>query len=89
MQALFIKISGRVHGVGFRYFTYKLANKMKVKGYVRNAEDGSVEIHAEAPEEILVEFLKAVSIGPPMATVISVKYERVAGQNFTSFDIVP
>ncbi|MGF7102119.1 acylphosphatase [Borreliella kurtenbachii] len=37
-------ISGRVQGVGFRLFTEQIANNMKLKGFVKNLNDGRVEI---------------------------------------------
>ncbi|WNY65397.1 acylphosphatase [Borreliella carolinensis] len=37
-------ISGRVQGVGFRFFTEQIANNMKLKGFVKNLNDGRVEI---------------------------------------------
>ncbi|WNY66310.1 acylphosphatase [Borreliella andersonii] len=37
-------ISGKVQGVGFRFFTEQIANNMKLKGFVKNLNDGRVEI---------------------------------------------
>ncbi|MBB6031996.1 acylphosphatase [Borreliella spielmanii] len=39
-------ISGKVQGVGFRFFTEQIANNMKLKGFVKNLNDGRVEIVA-------------------------------------------
>ncbi|MCD4714420.1 MAG: acylphosphatase [Clostridiales bacterium] len=44
MKTLKMIVTGRVQGVGFRYYIYKLALKLDVKGTVRNLDDGSVEI---------------------------------------------
>ncbi len=87
MPAFFIKIYGHVQGVGFRYFTYRIARKMGIKGYVRNAEDGSVEIHAEGDEKSLGDFLKQVSRGPISAVVTNVEYEQVNEKDFQTFEI--
>ncbi|HBT40208.1 MAG: acylphosphatase [Pseudothermotoga sp.] len=88
MKAVFVKVFGHVQGVGFRYFTYRVARRLNVRGYVRNAEDGTVEIHAEGEEEILERFLDEVSRGPTMAIVTDVRVEEVPVQGFRSFDIV-
>lgn len=87
MPALFIKIYGHVQGVGFRYFTYKIAKRMGINGYVRNAEDGSVEIHAQGNENILREFVNQVSRGPISAIVTNVEYKEVSEENFQNFQI--
>ena len=44
---IFIKIYGRVHGVGFRYSAKRIAQKLALTGTVRNASDGTVEIIAQ------------------------------------------
>jgi len=87
VPAFFIKIYGHVQGVGFRYFTYKIARRLGVTGYVKNADDGSVHIHAEADRDTLNDFLNQVSRGPSMAIVTDVEYQEVAVENFKSFEI--
>ncbi|ANF34597.1 MULTISPECIES: acylphosphatase [Borrelia] len=39
-------ISGKVQGVGFRFFTEQIATKIAIKGFVKNLDDGKVEIVA-------------------------------------------
>lgn len=53
-------ISGRVQGVGFRYFIYELATKLRFNGRVKNLFDGSVEVVIDSgrQEEILEEIKK-------------------------------
>ena len=53
--ARFITISGRVQGVGFRPFVYRLAHQHRITGWVRNV-DGTVEIHAEGEPAQLQRF---------------------------------
>jgi acylphosphatase len=50
--------SGKVQGVGFRFTTVDLAEKMNISGWVSNLSDGTVEIMAEAEEQSLLEFLE-------------------------------
>jgi len=65
--AQFITISGRVQGVGFRPFVYRLAHQHGINGWVRNA-DGAVEIHAEGKPAQLQRFSEALlSEAPPLS----------------------
>lgn len=62
-------IYGRVQGVGFRYFTWKEACRLGIKGTVRNRTDGSVEVIAQGDEEQLNAFEQWLNIGPRTAKV--------------------
>ena len=53
--------SGRVQGVGFRYSAERLAGEVGVTGWVKNLDDGRVEIIAEAGEDSLKEFLDSIA----------------------------
>lgn len=66
--AQFITISGRVQGVGFRPFVYRLAHQHGITGWVRNV-DGAVEIHAEGTATQLEVFSHALlSEAPPLSS---------------------
>jgi acylphosphatase len=52
---------GRVQGVGFRYTTQRVASGFRVAGFVRNREDGRVELVAEGEPEQVDGFLDAVA----------------------------
>jgi acylphosphatase len=62
-------IAGRVQGVGFRYFTQRLAVQHGISGWVRNTPDGRVEIEAEGDTDAMHQFESRVSAGPPGAHV--------------------
>jgi acylphosphatase len=62
-------ISGRVQGVGFRYFTEATAQREGVAGWVRNLPDRSVEVVAEGDADAVERFERAVRLGPPGARV--------------------
>lgn len=64
-----LTVSGRVQGVGFRYFAYDEAVRLGVVGYVRNLFDGDVEVVAEGTKEQLEEFVRAIKRGPAFARV--------------------
>ena len=55
-----VRFSGRVQGVGFRYTTKRAAGGFDVTGYVRNMDDGTVELVAEGTREVLTAFREKV-----------------------------
>lgn len=81
-------IYGRVQGVAFRFFTLKEAEKLGVKGYVRNCNDGSVEVVATTDELAIAQLEQWLHKGSPSA-----KVERVivsdysSGETFDRFEI--
>lgn len=60
MRRLTVYFSGTVQGVGFRFTAERLARRFQVTGFVRNVEDGRVEVVAEGEEKELAEFLTAI-----------------------------
>lgn len=84
----YILISGKVQGVGFRYFTRQNAMKLGVHGYAKNLPNGKVEVIAEADKATLDEFVKILWKGPPASKVEAVKVEaRPHSGEYTSFGI--
>ena len=73
MVRLYIRVSGRVQGVGFRWFTSMTAARLNLTGWVRNREDGDVEMEVQGDEGPVEEFVRAVSRGPRYALVDSVE----------------
>ncbi len=59
-----VLVSGRVQGVGFRYFTECSTHTLRVSGLVRNLPDGRVEAEVQGDEEEVEKFLENVRIGP-------------------------
>lgn len=59
-----LTVSGRVQGVAFRYMTKIVADRLNIKGIVRNLDDGDVYIEAQGPKEQLDVFIKAVKASP-------------------------
>lgn len=58
------RISGRVQGVGFRYFTQRTADQVGVTGWVRNLGDGDVEAEAQGSSDAVERFTEALRKGP-------------------------
>lgn len=70
-------VSGRVTGVGFRYFVQDVARREGISGVVRNLPDGRVEAVAEGDDESLTRLEIALRRGPPHARVDHVDVDAV------------
>lgn len=86
-MTLHIKVHGRVQGVWFRASAQERARELEITGWVQNAADGSVEIHAEGESDNLDRFVEWCRQGPPAARVSKVDLESVAPEEMQSFDI--
>ena len=78
-------VSGEVQGVGFREATVRRAGGLGVLGWVRNAEDGTVLVHAEGPEAAVEELTAFLREGPPGARVAEVAVEAVKVEGHEQF----
>lgn len=67
------ELTGRVQGVGFRWWTRKTAEELGLSGTVRNRRDGAVEIHARGSEEAMETFARRIRSGPSSARVQEVQ----------------
>ncbi len=63
-MVLHFLIRGRVQGVGFRWFVHREASELQLHGWVRNTEDGDVEVVAAGPVEDLSELRSSLRRGP-------------------------
>ena len=70
-------VSGRVQGVGFRYFVFDAARREGLAGSVRNLDDGRVEAIAEGEAEAVTRFERAIRHGPSRARVEHVNVEDI------------
>ena len=64
-----IKITGRVQGVGYRYFILQRASEIGLKGWVENSRDGGVEIVVQGKVSDIQTFINYLKIGPPLSMV--------------------
>lgn len=74
-ERLRARVTGRVQGVGFRWSAVVEARRLGLRGRVRNAVDGSVEVEAAGPAAPLAEFLAWLRRGPPGARVTGVEVD--------------
>lgn len=70
-------VSGRVQGVGFRYFAADAARREGLTGAVRNLDDGTVEAVADGEAESVDRFERALRQGPSRARVEHVRVEDI------------
>jgi len=64
-----VVVTGKVRQVGFRDFTVRKARELGVTGWVRNRNDGSVEILASGEDEAVAALVEACREGPPLARI--------------------
>ncbi len=87
MKHFNIIVSGKVQGVFYRQSTVEVANKLDVKGFVRNEMNGNVTIEAEGTEDQLQKLIEWCKKGPSRAMVSDVKVSEAEIINFSSFEI--
>lgn len=80
-------VSGRVQGVGFRFFAARAARDSGVAGWVRNRADGTVETVAEGEREAVARYLEMLRSGPAGSRVTSLVDEETDSGQFSSFEI--
>lgn len=80
MKVIRALASGRVQGVGFRWFIREQARRGGVDGWVRNRPDGSVELLASGAPESVDALVHAVRSGPAGARVDAVEVRPAGGE---------
>ena len=63
-MVLHFLVQGRVQGVGFRWFVHREASELVLRGWVRNTEDGDVEVVAAGEAQDLAELRASLKRGP-------------------------
>ncbi len=83
-------VRGRVTGVYFRASAQREAKRLGITGWVRNRNDGSVEIMAEGDEDVIKEIVSWAHHGPTAARVdgVDVRWRGYSG-DFADFRIMP
>lgn len=87
-RAVLVRVTGRVQGVGFRYWTLEEATRLGLKGWVRNEPDGSVRALIAGSHDAVALMLEAFRQGPSGAEVGHVETAPVDPSNWpTDFRI--
>jgi acylphosphatase len=83
-----VLLSGRVQGVGFRYFVESIAGKYDICGYVRNTYNNKVEVICQGKEEDVKQFIEEIKRGPTFSVVNDVKIEEIKdSKKYNIFEI--
>ena len=84
-----VRVTGRVQGVGFRWWTQQEARRVGLTGWVRNEDDGSVRALLHGPEDAVDRMLERLRLGPPGARVDHVEAnEDEGGDTPPGFEIL-
>lgn len=89
-MVLHFLVQGRVQGVGFRWFVQREATELDLRGWVRNTDDGEVEIVASGSPEDLAELRASLKRGPRGSRVdrlLEHTLEESEGRDLDSFRI--
>ena len=85
-----ILVSGDVQGVGYRFFTQRVAEELKLSGWVRNLYDGRVQVEVEGPREKVEELLARLRVGPRLSSVTDVAVTwKAASGSMRGFTVKP
>ena len=88
MQRIEAIVYGHVHGVSFRYYTHREAERLRLTGWVANRADGTVTVVAEGPENSLDQLVRFLRRGSPAAHVTNVQTAFLpATGEFTNFSV--
>lgn len=89
MKRVHLIVSGDVQGVGFRSWAFRQAQGLGLTGWVKNRDDGSVELVAEGLQVQLEELVKRCQRGPEVALIqhVDSTWENVTGE-FVRFEVV-
>ena len=88
METVHLLISGKVQGVFFREASRRLAEKLNIKGWIKNTPDGKVEALVTGAEKDLDDFVNFCKTGPERADVDDVKVLKKQKIDFDKFEIV-
>ena len=81
------RVRGRVQGVGFRYFVEQSARALNIRGWVRNDDDGTVEVYAVGTSAQLSDLAGLLWKGPRWAEVRGVDESEAPMENHSGFSV--
>jgi acylphosphatase len=86
-KAVTVRVTGRVQGVSFRWYAAREAQRLGVRGWVRNEPDGSVAGHLEGEDAAVDAVVDWLRRGPSYAAVRDVAVTEAAPTGADAFDI--
>ncbi len=87
MQTVRLLISGKVQGVFFRETARKIAEKLNIKGWIKNTADDKVEVMITGAETDVNDFIKWCKKGPERADVKEVLVTKQPETVFKKFEV--
>ncbi|HTQ28687.1 MAG TPA: acylphosphatase [Puia sp.] len=87
-MVLHLHIAGKVQGVFYRASAKEIADQLGIRGWVRNTQNGEVEIMALGDKQALERFVSWCREGPPKARVTEVRVTEKEEMEFGQFSIV-
>jgi acylphosphatase len=87
-KAVRLAISGTVQGVFFRRFVKDNADKNNVRGFVRNLEDGRLEVFLEGEQESVDNMIAICKRGPAHSNLRRIEEKEEKFQDFKEFKII-
>ena len=88
MKTLRVYISGTVQGVLFRKFIEENANRIGIRGFVRNLDDGRIEVVIEGTEDKINEMLEICKTGSLHSKIREIRFQEIPNQSFVGFKIM-
>ncbi len=87
-QQIKLNITGRVQGVFYRAETQKQADKLGIKGYVKNLANGSVEAVIEGEPSVVSQMIEWCRKGPAISKVNSVETQEISSNSsYSTFEV--
>ena len=79
MRKVHVVVTGDVQGVFFRAGTLIRAQELGISGWVKNLDDGTLEVVAQGDEDKIRTFIEFLKVGPPKAKVEQIQVEEYKG----------
>lgn len=80
-------VKGRVQGVGYRFYVGLKLKKLGAKGYVKNLDNGDVEVIIQIQEDKLIRAEKCIEKGSPYGKVIEIKKSILEMEEYSNFNL--
>lgn len=88
METVHLSISGKVQGVFFRQTAAKMAERLNVKGWIRNTRDSKVEALVTGETDDIKDFINWCKVGPEKAHVEDVAISKQPEIIFKKFEVL-